>query len=306
MRRIVFLSLVLILAILPAAAAAQGVAVIDNLEIALWPEFDRSAVLVIYRFELADDTSLPAQLRLPMPSASGPPSAVAWRGEDGQLFVASYDRTVDGDWATITVETDALQGQIEFYADYTQLDSSRNFVFSWPRGFPVGSIGFEIQEPLGATDLTIAPQPVTDGPGSDGLNYHRGSLGGVGVENEFAIELNYSKSDDSLTAGSFQNPPTFDRPETTEGSTPDLNQFLPWLVGGLGAVLLVSGAVFFLRQSRSSATSASTSRNRRRKSRREDDGDDEIGSVPVYCHICGAKASASDHFCRRCGTKLRT
>jgi rRNA maturation endonuclease Nob1 len=31
----------------------------------------------------------------------------------------------------------------------------------------------------------------------------------------------------------------------------------------------------------------------------------DLDAAAVFCHVCGSKASASDHFCRSCGTKLR-
>ena len=61
---------------------AQRNQAIEWLEVVLWPEYDRHAILVVYRAKLVEDTILPAQVRLPMPAIAGEPFAVAWQDEE--------------------------------------------------------------------------------------------------------------------------------------------------------------------------------------------------------------------------------
>ena len=53
---------------LTGVALAQPPAPLDTLNIALWPEYDRPEVLVIYRGRVADDVPLPATLTFTLPS----------------------------------------------------------------------------------------------------------------------------------------------------------------------------------------------------------------------------------------------
>src|SRR3990172_8860380 len=66
------LAFFLLPAVLPTAAPARAQAApsIELLEIVLWPEYDRPAVLVIYRVTLSPDTAFPTQLTPPIPRKS--------------------------------------------------------------------------------------------------------------------------------------------------------------------------------------------------------------------------------------------
>ena len=124
---IFFLSLLIVAGWSSATIAeAQNSAMIEQLEVALWPEYDRRAVLVIYRVQLAADTPLPTNIRLPMPAEVGDPYAVAWLGEDGKLLVADYVSEVQGEWNVITLTSGSLVAQLEYYVDYEQSNSNKD------------------------------------------------------------------------------------------------------------------------------------------------------------------------------------
>ena len=59
--------------LLPPFAMDGETQVFDNLEITMWPEFDRPETLVIYQVSLPSDLSLPVEVRIPVPSAYGEP-----------------------------------------------------------------------------------------------------------------------------------------------------------------------------------------------------------------------------------------
>ncbi|HMK09841.1 MAG TPA: zinc-ribbon domain-containing protein, partial [Anaerolineales bacterium] len=46
-------------------------------------------------------------------------------------------------------------------------------------------------------------------------------------------------------------------------------------------------------------------RLRHRSAPQAETKDDRVDASPVYCHNCGTQATASDRFCRQCGTPLR-
>jgi len=213
--------------LLPALAAAQtpeakpappvaAVSAIDRLHVAIWPEYDRSDALVIYRIRLAASVKLPGQATVKLPAAVGKPHAVAKRGIDGQLYVAEHTYAVDGDWATVTVTTDVAELQLEYYAPISVEGDKRTFVFEWPGGAPVRELAYEIQEPVGAEAVTVVPAPAQRDQRSDGLTYDDGVVGGRAPDAPGRFELTYTKSDSRLTAevlrgpqaGPPSNPPT--------------------------------------------------------------------------------------------------
>jgi hypothetical protein len=91
----------------PPARGAVGSASRDAvrfaaLEIGLWPEFDRKAVLVIIKGELAPDIALPATLSLRIPAVSGGASAVASASaRDGQLMNLAHEVVRGAEFITL-------------------------------------------------------------------------------------------------------------------------------------------------------------------------------------------------------------
>lgn len=290
----------------PLAVGAQNNAAIEQVEVAIWPEYDQHAVLVIYRVQLTVDTELPAQVRLPMPASAGEPYAAAWLNDEGRLLVADYMSELQGEWSVITLTSQSLVAQLEYYIDYGSSGQSRKYVFEWPEGFGVGSFSYDIQQPAGAEDLQIDPLPDRSITGSDGLEYHQADLGQVLGTQSIRIELIYSNPSDQLTADSFVTSPLpLSTPVAAEGSTPDVLQILPYLLGGLGLILVVVSIFLYVHSRRET---------QRKKIKlgfdtevQPDKSHGEIGVDPstIYCHQCGTKASVSDRYCRHCGASLR-
>lgn len=284
----------------------QSTPAIEQLEIAFWPEFDQTAVLVFYKIWLAEDSDLPARISVPIPAEVGAPSAVAWGDDDGVLHDTSYERQVSGDWATITLLVEGHLGWVEFYQDL-QLDGTRRrFEFTWPAGYSAEQLTYEVQEPVGASELAIDPVSTTSGSGLYGLNYYQADLGVLSPSTEFSIEISYLKSDNTLTEDTLvpSSPLPTSEPVRPTGGTPDVAEFLPWIIGITGGLLILVAGVLLVRY-RSDQLQRGTRRKRRRSSKPKAESPAELETSPVYCHNCGAKGSASDFYCRRCGTQLR-
>lgn len=286
---------------------AQTDQVIEWLEVALWPEYDRHAVLVIYRAKLVENTILPSQVRLPMPAIAGEPFAVAWQNEGGRLLVADYMTEAQGDWSVVTLTAGSLFVQLEYYIDYELSDSDRKFVFEWPEGYPVENLSYEVQQPPTTSDVLLSPAPEQTITRDDGLSYYLADLGPILATTSLSIELNYSNPGNELTADNIRTPSPFSigSPVDAEGGTPDILQILPWLLGGLGLILVVVGGFLYL-QSRRKPVKVRGKRETRSKIRRAK-VEEESGVDPsmIYCHQCGTRASVSDRFCRHCGVPLR-
>ncbi|MGD2161551.1 MAG: hypothetical protein PVH92_00245 [Anaerolineales bacterium] len=269
------------------------------LEVALWPEFDRQDVLVIYRVQLPPETQLPATVMLPIPAEAGEPHAVATIGEDRNLYVASFDVQQAGPWSWVSVESDSLLLQIEFYSDLSIAGNQRAFTYYWPGGVSIDSFQFEVQRPPSASTFRLTPAGAAQ-VAQDGLTYTRAALGPQDAADLIEVSFAYDKSDDALSIDAVAQQPTLERPTTTQGGTPDLTELLPWILGGFG-LLLAGIGLFMLLRMRSARTSTRVPRRRKRRSSDKD----KLESSPIYCHVCGSQASASDLYCRRCGAKLR-
>ena len=120
----------------------------------------------------------------------------------------------------------------------------------------------------------------------------------MGESNEF--KLSYERESESLTKppNSANIQPSEPIGPNTEGRVSIDN--LPWIIGGIGLALIGLALFFYWR---STQVSEQKSRRRRRSSRSSQEA--EAGSEPAYCQECGARAYASDRFCRTCGSKLR-
>jgi hypothetical protein len=282
-------------------ALAQDGATIDRLEIVLWPEYDRDAVLVIYRADLSPDTALPAQVRLPIPAAAGDPFAVATRTEDGQLFVADFTRRVEGEWAQLTIQVDSPGVQVEYYSELAFRGEQRQFTFTWPGGITVGSLAYEVQQPFGVSDLAVSPSG-TARVRDDGLTYVEADLGPQEPSSSVEISFSYSKSTPGLTIDALQPTGPLEPAGSAAVAGPAWREWLPWVAGGAGAVLLGGGALWYWRANQAPAERRPRQRRRPGGSRQPPG---EIDASPVFCHNCGTQAAVSDHFCRRCGSRLR-
>lgn len=274
----------------------------ELLDVALWPEYDRPAVLVFYRVRLPQDLPLPARVRLPIPADVGEPHAVATRSAEGGLFDAQFEREVHGEWALISVETSSRDLWLEFYDELAQDGARRSYALLWPGQIELEAFEFEVQQPVGASELLVSPSANAQ-IGEDGFVYSRGGLVPEPADSAFLVGFRYFKETSELSIEAEAAQPGLTRPEATRGGTPDLAAALPWFMLALGLVLLLGGAIYYLRQRGQTAAAPSRKRRRRKPPRKSEA--EEIDASPIYCHVCGTQASVSDRYCRRCGTRLR-
>lgn len=297
-RPILALTLSLLALFWPSAAFGQGSPRIAELMVSLWPEFDRPEVLVIYRIELAGDTTLPTQVSVPLPADRTTLNAVATRAADGTLVNAQYTEETVAEGTRLVIQSDSLEVQVEFYAPLDRAGTQRSFTFTWPGGLAIDRFSFDFQEPVGAADLSLTPSASSRAAGEFGLTYHRVDLGAVDIAGQPSLAVSYSRTTDQLTSDFLGNQTPLGTPAAPGGRTPDLAGYLPYALLALGVLLLAGGGIYYLRSAR--AEPRPRPRHRRAAAEAE-----ELDASPVYCHNCGARASATDRFCRSCGTPLR-
>ncbi len=294
---IVLLLILMLIAPLASPAKAQSAVEFDRLQVDIWPEYDRPEVLVIYRMSLADTVSLPAQISLHIPAAAGQPYNVANQDVDGMLYNLEYSLTPEGDWVRVTFTTPTPSLQMEFYDPGLQKNGNdRSYKLNWTTDYKVNNLTVRVQKPFNASSMVIAPQMGTAQQEADGLSYYTTVIGAVAAGTPVSLSISYTKPDDQLSV----------TPMPVQASTPvqaprqwDWSSILPWILGGVGLVVIALGGLWFWQSGRKSSGSGGGKRHRSAGERQGG------GEGAVYCQQCGKKAGPGDAFCRSCGTRLR-
>jgi hypothetical protein len=278
---------------IPLSVGAQEEVALDKLTIQLWPEFDQPAMLVIYDFTLAEGTTLPVDVTLLVP-ADATIIAVAF-AEAGGLFNATYQEPfVDGDWQVLTLTVDTnTPYHIEYYAPLTRTDVQRNYTYIWPGDYAVKTLDLSVRVPVDTTKITTDPQMVDTTSAGNDQKLLAWTASDLEAGKQVPIKITYTKTSDRLSV-SNQPLETGVVDESTQGRV-SLNNYLPYILGGLGIILILAGGLYFWQSSQGKPVV-----RKRHRSRSKDDSGDS-----VYCHQCGKRAQTGDRFCRTCGTRLR-
>ena len=292
--------LLTILVLCPTRVFAQGQPGLSKLEVDLWPEYDRPEMLVINHLTLDSSVPLPANISLRIPAAVGDPAALAVRNPDGKLYNIPFDRTVNGEWSTLSFGTSSREIQLEYYdPGLVKNGSNRSFTYTWPGDYPVKSLLAQVQQPSGASNMQVSPSLGNGIPGDGGLLYYSSDLGSHPAQQPVTIRLNYQKPDDSLSVQSSKVGPSTPVDSTTPGRS---NIALPWIfvIGAAALAMIGGGGWLFWKSPRGFSKN-----DRRRHVPYREKPTQPTPSEMVYCHQCGKKASAGDIYCRSCGARLR-
>ena len=297
MRKVFLFAVLALFLLTPSLAGAQAALVLDQVTIQVWPEFDQPAALVIVDLRLAANTPLPQTLRVRIPRDANL-IAVAMDAGEG-LFTVQYEPPVlDGDYEVLSLSvTESAVYRLEYYAPLKKNGITRSYELLWPGDYVVKKMLVSVQKPVGARNLQTIPALAEALPAADGFVYSQGTFEDLAAGETFRLNLQYEKDDDSLSVEQ-QSPQPGAPLENAQGSTITLTMMLPWLVGGLGVVLIAGGAYWYWQSGRASTGKSSSRR------RSANQSDDEIDNR-VYCSQCGKRAEASDRFCRACGARLR-
>lgn len=307
-KKILAFSLVILACLWGFKAQAQGTVTLASAEVDLWPEYDRPNTLVIYHMTLSAQISPPVELSVRIPARVGDPHAVAVRQADGGLFSVVYDRVVQGDWALITFTATSPDVQLEYYdPNLVKQDSARHFEFQWPGDYAVDSLVISVQQPLGASDMRISPGMGSGQTRQDGLVYYTAEVGALKAGEQFSVTLDYTKTSDELSASTLTVEPSAPITDTTPGRM-SVMQALPWVLGGLGLVLILGGGIWYWQSGRRSSSQENKRRRRKTPTPASDpavSGNETLDREFDYCPECGKRAGPNDRFCRVCGTRLR-
>lgn len=277
----------------PFSVHAQSEIKLAGIQVQLWPEYDQPSMLIIYDFQVATSTALPSSVNIRIPK-DAKLSAVAQTAANG-LVNAEYDGpTVVGDWQVIGVKISELATyHVEFYEPLSKNGATRQFAYLWPADYAAADFSVSVREPTDMTQIASVPS-MPETQGKDGATYLQNDFGAQPAGQQFTLDLTYAKTSDVLGVPQQNVQPSAPLNSNTPGRVMFSN-YLPYILGGLGVILIVGGLFYFWRSSRSDSQG-----RKRHPAQTEKEGDSDI-----YCHQCGARARTPDRFCRVCGTKLR-
>ena len=292
--------LVLVTLLLPVLALAQGGSGpqgnprLASLNIEIWPEYDRPAVLVILRAALPEGVKLPAAVTLRLPAASGGAAAVAYSATaDGNLLNLKHERASAGEFVTLKFETPQRFFHVEFYEPIATADPARSFRYVWPGDLAAERVTVVVQEPASASAISVEPNLNGTSTGEHGLRYRAAELGALERGKPLPISVRYSKADArptvdilKLRAGDSNLPAAASPPAPVSSPHPTAASGMPdWALPMAGLALLgFLGGVFVLWWSRRASPSTAP--------------------APRTCAKCGAAQAPGNRFCGNCGTKI--
>ena len=306
-RHILFIFFLVIL--LPVGVHAQEEIRISNLQVDLWPEYDDPGVLVMFNalVDLPPQTIFPVDIVFRIPAFVGKPSAVATRQVNGSLFDEKYDIQVEGEWTIVTVHASSPEIRLEYYDPRLEKEGiDRYFEFFWVSDYPIDGMSINIQEPVGTRNMGIEPDlgSFSTNP-DDSLVYYYMEIGSPNKGDTVTVTVAYQKDNDVLSWAYFQIQSGDLNSADNEGLLNfDLLLLLPWILGGIGLLLVVGGIFWYWRSGQDVSDPKRTSRGRRVASVPKDSFDEGAG-VGIYCHQCGKRTASGDRFCRTCGARIR-
>ena len=268
------------------------------LNIDLWPEFDRSALLVVLHSKI--EASGPVSITLPLP-ADAKVNTVAFRGDNDRLLQAQYHLQArdHGRYLIISAAGNALQ--IEFYLPMTLTGNQHGFDFTFgPLPYPAQVVTINVQKPAHAKDLRGSPAMANSDIGLYKLAYYHRRLGTRPAGATIEQKVVYDKPDMSLTAVLLG----MTTPLTTGSSNRPIAPYSPprgrtiiLLWGILLALLMSFGLIAYTmwryRLSHPQRTKKQTS-------------DVEKFDMSIkYCRQCDHPFGPRDHYCTRCGAPRR-
>ena len=287
-----FTLLSLLLLILPSSVRAQNAVTFESLNVRLWSEYDQPSMLVIYDFELTPDTTLPAKVDIRIPKDANI-TAVAYQ-EGGDLLNTEFAGPVeDGNWLVITYFVKTLTTyHLEYYQPITRSGNDRSFTYQWSGKYLIKNFRVEIQLPDDSTAVKARPmlpfvpnQPFLSGSAS---------VSNLEAGKTYQVDLSYSRISEASILPAVSPQVAAAEPITQDTAGRVTLDNLPYILGGVGVLLIVLAIYYFWR---SKSVQAVKPRKRNQHTREE--------KTVIYCQECGARSNTDDRFCRVCGSKLR-
>jgi hypothetical protein len=301
---------------IPTPAGGPAPAPLAHLEIALWPEYDRPEVLVIFRSQLPDSQPLPAAVTFNLPSTVPALNAVAYLDESRNTLVnvPQFTFSPGNGGKTLSFSTPARRFQFEYYAAalLSKQGQGRILSFSFTTSNDVADGVFEVQQPAGATAYASDPPPSTTETRPDGLAYAVYQLGAMPAGQARSLRATYSRTTDdrSVKTLGINVATSSDQPAVEVGGATGLPTNVALILIAAG-ILLVGGTGGYWMWSRRPAGREPAAHNLPHPASRQAPPDKRPQPLTIgqkraaYCHRCGAHFRDDAQFCHACGAERR-
>ena len=306
-KRIIFLGAVIAFGLWIAFAAvprafAQDPNRLSLLNISVWPEYDRSTVLVMYDGVLADTSTLLREVSVFIPSKASLQVAT-YANSDGSLAAEQpTNSTVLGDGYTrVTFTTRTANFHVEYYDDLLRGSPDKTLDFLFKASSPVDSVSAEVQQPLQATNFSLTPATQNTRTDAQGFKYYTLQFPAQSPNQTLTLQVKYTKNNPNpsvLPQAPISSSPAPASPEASQWTSIFL--LVAIVVLGLTAVV---GFFILQKRSREPLPVRAAPRNRSRRERARASGTQT--QAAVFCTQCGHGLGSEDNFCPRCGTKRR-
>lgn len=302
-------------------ARAQAPIRAAKMSVALWPEFDRPGVLVIYHGILAPDVPLPTTITFAVPAEAGAPSATAGVDESGLYHYRQYTTVVQGDQLLVSYSLPYREFQLEYYIDpLAGQGADKAFDFTYRADFPIDSFSFRVQEPSGATGMTTEPEQASVSEES-GLPARVIPIGALEAGEEATVSVRYHREETRLSA-EILGAPTPSPVQFEDAPQADAGGGISDTALIIGAVIIAAGLVGAAwiwtsssgrgRQGGQAGRAPERTRHAKASAQSAARRTGEKGARPAepsgtgrFCHQCGHALRESDKFCPQCGTPRR-
>ena len=279
----------------PASTFAQSEIQLSRLQVQLWPEYDQPSMLVIYDFELAPGTSLPARVTFRIP-ADANLIAVAAERNGGLVNTEFEGPVIDGELKSFVIIAQESTGyHFEYYQPLIRNGDVREFDYFWPGDYAVDEFIIRVQQPLDTTTFSMDPALIPALDTIDDLTYYSSQPAALAAGADYALDLNYAKTSEALTRPVEAVQPAAPLDENTPGRISG-SDYMPYVVVAALVLLGAGGLGYYYLSARIRRFNPHTDR------RASSEG---VTSPGVHCHQCGQRAHAGDRYCRVCGTRLR-
>jgi hypothetical protein len=218
---------------------------------------------------------------------------------DGRLDNLPSTSSYEGDWIKVVFTTPVPEIEFEYYdPSILVLDNMHEFVYEWPGDLDIESMVLIVQQPDSVQNFKIDPSMGSGRIDDDGFTYFESIIGTIKSGTPFSIKLSYFKSNSTLSAPAQSVFPV--EPITTKTlGWQTLNEVLPYVLGGLGIILILASGYWYWR----SGKKLTLAFRRRYFFPHTKEGEPEV--LENFCPQCGRKIDSSDLFCRTCGFRIK-
>lgn len=301
LRNILICVLTALVAVLSFAASptrADDVNRFSELRVAVWPEYDKPSVLVLIDGVLADQTNLPREIYVFVPT--GAQGIIAtFENSDGSLAAEQSFKTEKQDegWSRLSYTIQTPRFHVEYYDNVLQSTPDKQIDFKFRVPVASDKVTVEFQQPLKASNFNVTP-PTSTTRNESGFTYYVQDFANASAGQTLAALVKYTKTDPSPSVSPVSLPPA------AQSAVPATTASGPWSSIYVVAGLVVLGCAAFvgfmmIRQRGQHPTSRTATHKQRRGGRKSAKGGSQ------YCTQCGHALMADNLFCPHCGARRK-